>query len=262
MSSLRRTMLDLVALSALPAIWTGYSSERIAEGLADVMLKTLSLELIYVTFTRRGATGVTEVARCSEVRDSAENREKVDQALRPRLNDPFASTSIIPHPLQEGMLRVASARFGYIGDAGVIIAGSSRSNFPTEQERLLISVGANQAAIAIQQKRVEEERLYDSRSLRNPCGVLWTRINCCNCASSAELNTNFPRRLGILISKHVPVRMSLLFKRHQTRVASRPQAKVPMRSWRLKPMRKHFRSAQRSSKSFSLVRLAISVWKQ
>jgi hypothetical protein len=146
MSSLRRTMLDLVALSALPAIWTGYSSERIAEGLADVMLKTLSLELIYVAFTRRGATAVTEVARCSEVRDSAENREKVDQALRPRLNDPFASTSIIPHPLQEGMLRVASARFGYIGDAGVIIAGSSRSNFPTEQERLLISVGANQAA--------------------------------------------------------------------------------------------------------------------
>ena len=51
-SSLRRTMRDLVALSALPAIWTNYKSERIAESLADVMLRMLFLELIYVTFSR------------------------------------------------------------------------------------------------------------------------------------------------------------------------------------------------------------------
>jgi signal transduction histidine kinase/ActR/RegA family two-component response regulator len=157
--SLRRTMRDLVALSALPAIWTGYNSARIAESLADVMLSTLSLESICVTFSRCDATDVTEVARCRQVPDSTENREKVAQALRCLLKDPFASTSVIPHPLQEGTLRVASARFGYAGDTGMLVAGSSRSNFPTEQERLLISVAANQAAISIQQKRVEEERL-------------------------------------------------------------------------------------------------------
>jgi signal transduction histidine kinase/ActR/RegA family two-component response regulator len=158
-SSLRRTMRDLVAISTLPAIWTGYNSACIAESLADVILNTLSLELIYVTFSRSDATGVMEVARCRQVRDSTGNREKVSQALRSLIKDPFASTSVIPHPLQEGTLRVASARFGYAGDAGVIVAGASRSDFPTKQERLLISVGANQAAISIQQKRVEEERL-------------------------------------------------------------------------------------------------------
>jgi signal transduction histidine kinase/ActR/RegA family two-component response regulator len=158
-SSLRRTMRDLVAISTLPAIWTGYNSACIAESLADVMLNTLSLELIYVTFSRSDGTGVTEVARCRQVRDSTGNREKVSQALRSLIKDPFASTSVIPHPLQEGTLRVASAHFGYAGDAGVIVAGASRSDFPTKQERLLISVGANQAAISIQQKRVEEERL-------------------------------------------------------------------------------------------------------
>jgi len=73
-SSLRHTMRDLVALSALPVIWTGYDSERIAESLADVMLSIPSLELIYITFARKGATAVMEVARCSQVRDSAENR--------------------------------------------------------------------------------------------------------------------------------------------------------------------------------------------
>jgi hypothetical protein len=117
-SSLRRTMRDLVAISTLPAIWTGYNSACIAESLADVMLNTLSLELIYVTFSRSDATGVTEVARCRQVRDSTGNREKVSQALRSLIKDPFASTSVIPHPLQEGTLRVASARFGYARDAG------------------------------------------------------------------------------------------------------------------------------------------------
>jgi two-component system, NarL family, sensor kinase len=157
-SSLRHTMRDLVALSALPVIWTGYDSERIAESLADVMLSILSLELVYITFAGMGAPGVKEVARCSRVHDSAENRQAIGRALAPWLSDPFAPISVIPHPLQEGTLRIASARFGSVGDAGVIVAGSVRSDFPTEQERLLISVGANQAAIAIQQRRVA--RLY------------------------------------------------------------------------------------------------------
>src|SRR5215469_5101179 len=31
----------------------------------------------------------------------------------------------------------------------------------------------------------------------NPCGVLWARINCCNCSFSTALNANFPLCLGI-----------------------------------------------------------------
>src|SRR5260221_12515957 len=153
-SSLRHTMRDLVALSALPVVWIGYDLERIAESLADVMMGILSLELIYITFARKGAPDVMEVARCSQVHDSAENRQAIGRAVAPWLSDPFAPISVIPHPLQEGTLRIASARFGYVGDAGVIVAGSVRSDFPSEQERLVISVGANQAAIAIQQRRV------------------------------------------------------------------------------------------------------------
>src|SRR5260221_7257374 len=117
------------------------------------MLRILSLELIYITFARKGAPAVMEVVRCSQVHDSAENRQAIGRAVAPWLSDPFAPISVIPHPLQEGTLRIASARFGYVGDAGVLVAGSVRSDFPSEQERLLISVGANQAAIAIQQRR-------------------------------------------------------------------------------------------------------------
>ena len=45
---LRRTMRDLVALSTLPAVWFGLPVDGIARGLADVLLNTLSLDLVYI----------------------------------------------------------------------------------------------------------------------------------------------------------------------------------------------------------------------
>jgi len=41
-------MRDLVALSALPAVWAGYQPRQVAEGLADVLLATLRLDLVYL----------------------------------------------------------------------------------------------------------------------------------------------------------------------------------------------------------------------
>jgi PAS domain S-box-containing protein len=164
-SSLRRTMRDLVALSALPAIWTGYHSERIAESLADIMLRILSLEFIYIRLPREGATNVMEVGRCSQLRDDTENRRAIGRAIAPWLSDRFASIAVIPHPLQKGTVRIASARFGYVGDAGVIVAGSLHPHFPSTQERLLINFGANQAALAMQ--RAHLVRLYAELSQEN-----------------------------------------------------------------------------------------------
>src|SRR2546422_8903366 len=52
-------MRDLVALSALPAVWAGYQPRQVAEGLADVLLKTLRLDLVYIRL--RGQTGGQEI---------------------------------------------------------------------------------------------------------------------------------------------------------------------------------------------------------
>jgi signal transduction histidine kinase len=95
-----------------------------------------------------------EIVRCSQIRDNAENRQAIARAVTPWLTDPFASTALISHPLQEGTLRIVSARFGHVGDAGIMVAGSLGSHFPSAQERLLISVGANQAAMAIQREHL------------------------------------------------------------------------------------------------------------
>ncbi len=158
--SLRRYMRDLAAFSNLPATWAGYDQERTAESLADVLMGTLSLDLIYIKVVGNGTKSGTEVARCSQIRDSAENRQAISRLIATWLSDPFESSSVIPHPFQKGMLSVTYARFGYPGDTGIVVAGSFRPDFPVEQERLLISVGSDQAAIAIQQKRMEEERCF------------------------------------------------------------------------------------------------------
>jgi hypothetical protein len=158
--NLRRSMRDLASISTLSASWAGYDQERIADSLADVLMSTLSLDLIYVKFTGNCAKSGTEVARCSQTRDSVENLEAIRRSIDTWLSEPFESSSVIAHPFQKGMLSVAYALFGDSGNTGTIVAGSSRPEFPLEHERLLISVGADQAAMAIRQKRMEEERLF------------------------------------------------------------------------------------------------------
>ena len=152
-SSLRRTMRDLVALSALPAIWTGYKSERIAESLADVMLRMLFLELIYVTFSRSGATGVTEVARCRHEHDNPENREKIRQALHPWLNDPFASVSAIhidPQDLAEEGFQVLTILEGIIGGAAV----------PHHDVQVAVRAKADRAAVMIPERAGNAKQFF------------------------------------------------------------------------------------------------------
>jgi signal transduction histidine kinase len=158
--NLRRNMRDLASLSTLSASWASYDQDRIVDSLADVLMRTLSLDLIYINFAGNGAKSGTEVARCSQIRDSVENREAIRRSIDTWLSEPFESSSVIPNPFQKGMLSLTYAPFGYPGNTGTMVAGSSRPEFPQEHERLLISVGADQAAMTIRQKRMEEERIF------------------------------------------------------------------------------------------------------
>jgi signal transduction histidine kinase len=156
---LRRAMRDLVALSVLPAVWSGYESHRISESLAEVVLKTLSLDLVYVRLQAGDGAKLSEAVQLREQDGGAADAVAMGRVLAPWLGDSFTTSAIVPHPLGDGTLHIAVTRFGFGGNSGIMVAGSPRANFPTEQERLLLSVGANQAAIAIRSKRGEEEKL-------------------------------------------------------------------------------------------------------
>jgi PAS domain S-box-containing protein len=161
---LRRTMRDLVALSTLPAVWRGLGSEEIAGSLSDVLLNTLSLDLVYVRLADRAGKRLVEALR-SKHRDPAR-----DEAAKASLAAVFMiqrgeAPTTIPNPFGPGTLRVAVVRFGIGDDHGVLVACSANADFPTEQDRLLLGVGANQTAIVVQRRQMEEE-VHEQRNAR------------------------------------------------------------------------------------------------
>src|SRR5438270_6950365 len=84
--TLRRTMRDLVALSALPAVWAGYRPPQVAEGLADVLLSTLRLDLVYIRLPGQAKGQEIEVARTAGASTPADQAQDIGRALAPWLD--------------------------------------------------------------------------------------------------------------------------------------------------------------------------------
>src|SRR5436305_12220722 len=83
--TLRRTMRDLVALSALPAVWAGYQPRQVAEGLADVLLSTLHLDLVYLRLPGQTQGQEIEVARTAGRPATPDQTRDFGRALAPCL---------------------------------------------------------------------------------------------------------------------------------------------------------------------------------
>jgi PAS domain S-box-containing protein len=154
---LRKTMRDVIAMSTLPAIWGGLHPEGIIKSLCDVLLKSLDLDLVYIRLANSHDSDLIE-AFCSE-------RIGTGQPLPPevRASLDLVLTHIdanqittIPDPFGNGTLHMTFLRFGIADDSGIVVAGSRRPGFPSEHDRLLLGMGANQAAIVVQRQRAEQ----------------------------------------------------------------------------------------------------------
>ncbi len=163
---LARTMRDLVALSTLPAIWNGQNPEGIARSLAEVLFDTLLVDFVYIRL--RGLVGeeVIEVVR-TRIGSDPDNVEAVKASLKSILSLEGTNTpATIPDPFGDGILHLAITRFGIAGDVGVLITGSQNNEYPTERDRLLLGVGANQTTMVVQRLRAEERLREQGERLR------------------------------------------------------------------------------------------------
>ena len=165
---LRRTMRDLVAFSALPGAWTGLGPADIAKSLAKVLLSTLDLDLVYIRLAQPGGSGFTETVRSKH---RSGYRHCISEAKAPLASFltsvALAPVTMVRDPFGPGTLRTTVTRLDLVEEHGVLVAGSQRLNFPTEQERLLLELAANQAIMVLQRQRAEqalqqsEERFRD-----------------------------------------------------------------------------------------------------
>jgi signal transduction histidine kinase len=159
---LQRCIRDLVALSTLPAIWTGYGPQQIADSVATALVSMLNVEVVYVVLPEERDRSLIEAIYAGRGITS-NSLATVRDTLRRDLNRRPEQIAVIANPVGDGKLRVATAPIGFGGDA-VLLAGSAKqSDFPTEVQRLLLSIAANNATIALQRWQAEtDERRFVS----------------------------------------------------------------------------------------------------
>ena len=153
---LRRLIRDLVALATTPAAWVGRELPQIVDGVADILLYTLRAEAVHVAVLGRPLTEGLRAAKhpgfASEV-----------QRLRTKAGSGTILVETVEAPDWPSSLRVAIYPIGLSADDGFVAVGCSNPRFPSEPESLLLSVAANQAAIAIQTVRLRAKAEFERR---------------------------------------------------------------------------------------------------
>ena len=145
---LRHTMRDLAALSTLPAIWGDLAPEGVIESLAGILLTTLDLEVAYVRVAEPGGHDAIDALRSRQEGTADLLRATVRTALDAAGPGSDALEGLID-PAGGQPLRASLVRLGIGGDLGHIVAASHRPGFPSDHERLLLGVAANQACAVL-----------------------------------------------------------------------------------------------------------------
>jgi C4-dicarboxylate-specific signal transduction histidine kinase len=163
---LRAALRDLVALSTIPAGWIGIEPRTIAAGLADILTGSLDFDFAFVRFLDpiRGVTiDITSGCTTSEFLDWLQAQlSTLDESLRKQIV-----------PIDVGFddrlksLRGITIPIGFNAYAGLVAVGCERSDFPTDTDRMLLTVAANHAATAFRSANLVHERRWAEEQVRN-----------------------------------------------------------------------------------------------
>jgi PAS domain S-box-containing protein len=162
---LRRSINDLVSILALPAMWTGGGPSQIVGTLLDALLGMLGLDLLYARVDNAPGEAPLEMLRLAPQWEPKPRPQEIRGILQPWLGvNPEDWPSALRNPSGGGDLSILPLPLGLQCEIGMIVAGSLRTEFPQQTERLVLNVAANQAAIGlhgarllVEQKRVTRE---------------------------------------------------------------------------------------------------------
>ncbi len=163
--ALRRGVRELAALSTLSAVWSQSDPREIAAGLCRVLSSSLPAAFVYVRVSGHGGA-VVEVAGTQRGPATPSKTKEIRTAIEALWQSGrLDQTQTIANPLGSGIMRLAVTPIGHGADCGVVVAGSQQPNFPGQTDRLLLCVGANQAAVVLQQQRSEQQARRNEREL-------------------------------------------------------------------------------------------------
>jgi len=150
---LRKVLRDLVALSAVSSLWVGREPQAIAADLVDLLQALVNLDFAFVRLCDSDGSAAVEIARGSAPPALLERLQRCRDAGG-RLSHP----EVVPgagEVVQRGGGLVLP--LGVNAEVGLIAAACDRPDFPSEIDRLLLSVAAGHGATAFKMARVVEE---------------------------------------------------------------------------------------------------------
>lgn len=147
--AVRRCLRDLIALSALPARWSGAEPLRIAESLAASLFTTLKPNFVYICLSGGGGAPLT-VFKTGRHQTDPSLAQEIGPAILDwaRMHDP-EELLILPNPLGSGHLRVTVRPVGARAELGVIASAFADQSSPAPAHHIILNVAATQAAIAL-----------------------------------------------------------------------------------------------------------------
>jgi len=159
---LRRALRDLVAVSTIPAAWVGRTPSAIAAGFADVILRLLGLDFVFVRLRDAERGSCVEAAL-------GDAWPGFPEWLEHRLHAGGSPThrEIVPDAgAARQHCRGILIPIGVGGEGGLVAAASGRADFPDQTDELLLSMASNHAATAFQSARLIQERRRAEEALR------------------------------------------------------------------------------------------------
>jgi signal transduction histidine kinase len=165
-TSAHRCLGDIVALSTLPAIWSGADPQRITESLAAALYTTLCPDLVYVSLAEGPDRQPTAVAQVGLDETSPALAARFGPVILEwaRSRDPD-ELFCVPSPFRSGTLRVLARPIGLHAELGVIAVARDTESAPPPFREVVLNVAVTQATVAIHNAllmrslRESEERL-------------------------------------------------------------------------------------------------------
>jgi signal transduction histidine kinase len=151
-SRLQRTLRDVIALTALPALWAGADARQISGDVGDLVFRARDLNLAYLH------------VRCPEVVETLRLRDDADGELLPRIRAMIRSCSAessLSGP--RGTMRLSIHFLSAPRGRNILVAGSYRPGFPADEDRLILRLASNEAGSWLELEETKEALAAESR---------------------------------------------------------------------------------------------------